>query len=73
MGVVLYVMTTGTLPFRAKSLHDLFTMIREGRYKSLPTGLSASFCDLISKILVKDPSERLSLREIQQHDWMLAS
>lgn len=71
MGVCLFVMTTGTLPFRAKSLPDLFTMIREGNYKTLPSGLSSSFIDLISKILVIDPSKRLSLREIQQHEWML--
>lgn len=71
MGVCLFVMTTGTLPFRAKSLPDLFTMIREGNYKSLPSGLSSSFIDLISKILVIDPSKRLTLREIQQHEWML--
>jgi len=71
MGVCLFVMTTGTLPFRAKSLPDLFAMIREGNYKRLPSGLSSSFIDLISKILVIDPSKRLSLREIQQHEWML--
>lgn len=71
MGVVLFVMTTGTLPFRAKSLPDLFSIIREGKYKSLPNGVSSSFCDLISKILVIDPNKRLTLREIQQHEWML--
>jgi serine/threonine protein kinase len=71
MGVVLYVMTTGTLPFQAKALPNLFSIIREGTYKSLPRSLSPSLKDLLSKILVTDPSKRITLREIQKHDWML--
>ena len=35
-----------------------------------PEHLSAEVCDLISRMLVKNPEERISLEEIKAHPWI---
>lgn len=66
--MILYVMTTGCLPFDEKSMPGLFDRIRSASYRST-RGVSASLADLIKKILVVDPRKRIGLDETQQHDW----
>ena len=42
------------------------------QYKIPENGeVSPQLRDLLSKILVDDPQERISMREIQQHPWYL--
>lgn len=68
MGVILYVMSTGCLPFDEKSMPELFSKIRTGNYRQ-PKGISVQLVDLISRILVADPKQRLSLDDIERHSW----
>jgi 5'-AMP-activated protein kinase catalytic alpha subunit len=71
-GVILYVMSTGSLPFDEKSMPELFAKIRAANYRP-PRGISPSLVDLISRILVANPKKRVSLEEIQRHEWYIGS
>lgn len=69
LGVLLFAMVTGTLPFRAKTLPDLQKLILKGRYE-LPEYLSNEVCDVIDGLLQLVPQQRLSFEELLQHSWM---
>jgi serine/threonine protein kinase len=68
MGVILFVMVTGTLPFDEPSLPKLFERIQRADFSS-PSYLSSRVVDLISKILVPDPTNRISIKDIKKHPW----
>lgn len=68
IGVILYVLVTGTLPFDAPTLPLLFGKIQSADYP-MPSFLSTSLGSLIRKILVSDPESRASIAEIKTHPW----
>jgi serine/threonine protein kinase len=68
LGVVLFVLVTGELPFNGHNFTDLFAKIIQGQY-TLPEYLSDDCQDLISKMLKVEPNERLSLDNIRTHAW----
>uniref|UniRef100_A0A6B2L240 Protein kinase domain-containing protein n=1 Tax=Arcella intermedia TaxID=1963864 RepID=A0A6B2L240_9EUKA len=67
-GVILYALLTARLPFDDPYIPTLFRRIREGKY-SMPPFLSNEAKDLISKILVCNPVDRLTVKEIRMHSW----
>lgn len=67
--MILYVMATGRLPFDEPTMPELFAKIQKGTFKAFPSGLSGPFKDLVSKLMVANPRERLQLSEIQEHEW----
>lgn len=67
-GVVLFAMLCGHLPFCDTDTHVLFKKILACNYK-LPAYLSPHAQDLIQKLLVKAPEQRISLEEIREHSW----
>ncbi|CAG9320286.1 unnamed protein product [Blepharisma stoltei] len=68
MGVLLYAMICGTVPFKAKTLVDLHKLILKCKY-SMPDGLSAGVQDLIKRLLNPIPHLRISLDDIMSHPW----
>lgn len=62
LGVLLYAMVTGALPFRDSQC------VTRGEYKC-PPDLSSSIKELISQILQVNPEQRLSLQQIIEHPW----
>jgi 5'-AMP-activated protein kinase catalytic alpha subunit len=68
IGIVLFAMVCGFLPFDEKNDDRLFKMIKEGKY-NLPTFLSHNVKDLIKRILITDPKRRLSFEAIKNHPW----
>lgn len=67
-GVILYEMLTGILPFDSPHLEKLYTMIEKGEYDS-PTGISPQAKDLITRLLVTDPTARATMKDVIAHPW----
>ncbi|XP_059895757.1 serine/threonine-protein kinase SIK1 [Gadus macrocephalus] len=71
LGVVLYVLVCGSLPFDGHSLPVLRQRVTEGRFR-IPFFMSEDCESLIRKMLVVDPARRISVAQIKQHRWMMA-
>lgn len=71
-GVVLYVMLVGGYPFGdLANGRELVRRIASATY-SVPVPLSASCTDLLSKIFVVNPAQRITVADILEHAWMTA-
>jgi serine/threonine-protein kinase NIM1 len=68
LGVLLYFLVTGSMPFRAPTVASLKAAILEGSF-SCPASLSPDCDDLIVSMLRRKPSSRASLPEIASHPW----
>ncbi|KAE9551538.1 hypothetical protein FO519_005252 [Halicephalobus sp. NKZ332] len=73
VGVVMYEMMCGRLPFYAEKHEKLFELILNGSLR-YPSKLSPPAKDLLAGLLVKDPNRRLGggpddWREIQVHEF----
>ncbi|XP_018605421.2 serine/threonine-protein kinase SIK1 [Scleropages formosus] len=69
LGVVLYVLVCGLLPFDGPNLPALRQRVTEGRFR-IPFFMSQECENLIRKMLVVDPAKRISIAQIKQHRWM---
>ncbi|KAG5618524.1 hypothetical protein H5410_018348 [Solanum commersonii] len=67
-GVILYALLCGTLPFDDENIPNLFKKIKSGVY-TLPSHLSPLARDLIPRMLIVDPMNRISVPDIRQHQW----
>jgi serine/threonine protein kinase len=68
MGVLLYAILSGTVPFRAKSLQELHKLILRCKYQ-MPENVSENAQDLIRRMLNPIPHLRISLEEMKKHPW----
>ncbi|XP_037380775.1 serine/threonine-protein kinase SIK1 [Talpa occidentalis] len=71
LGVVLYVLVCGSLPFDGPSLPALRQRVLEGRFR-IPFFMSQDCETLIRRMLVLDPAKRITVAQIRQHRWMQA-
>ena len=68
LGVLLFCMVCGTVPFKANNLADLHKAMLLGRFE-LPEFLSESAKDLIQQMLVIVPYKRIALDQVLIHPW----
>lgn len=71
LGVILYVLLAGFLPFDEPTMSGLFRKIQKGDFQ-FPPWFSPEAKDLIGKILVVDPAKRFQLKDVQAHKWYTA-
>lgn len=67
-GVILYVMLCGRLPFDDEFIPALFKKISNGVY-TLPNYLSQGAKDLLTRMLVVNPLNRITIHEIIEDEW----
>ncbi|TRZ00810.1 hypothetical protein DNTS_020951 [Danionella cerebrum] len=72
LGVMLYTILVGRYPFHDVEPGSLFSKIRRGHF-SIPETLTPKARCLIRSILRREPTERLTSREILYHPWFSAS
>eukprot|EP00117_Sycon_ciliatum_P040631 scpid58394/ scgid3025/ Maternal embryonic leucine zipper kinase; Protein kinase Eg3 len=69
MGVLLYALLCGFLPFDHDNTAYLYRLIQAGKYE-VPKWLSTASTQLISELLVTNPTRRLTVDVLIQHTWM---
>ncbi|XP_077467525.1 serine/threonine-protein kinase SIK3 homolog isoform X2 [Stigmatopora argus] len=69
LGVVLYVLVCGALPFDGSTLQNLRARVLSGKFR-IPFFMSTDCEYLIRHMLVLEPSRRLTMEQICKNKWM---
>ena len=69
LGVLLYVMVCGRLPFKDKDMKLLYEKIKKGDVV-FPEFISDNAKNLIQRLLVIDPKRRATMRDVYDHSWI---
>eukprot|EP00127_Corallochytrium_limacisporum_P000676 Clim_evm75s22 gene=Clim_evmTU75s22 len=72
-GVIIYIILCGYPPFYHENDNRLYRIIMKGKFEYDPKywkDISDSAKDLINKLLVVNPSKRLSAEEALEHPWI---
>lgn len=73
IGIIMYFMVTGKHPFDDKTSDEIYYLIIKGKYnESLLNNskCSSNLKDLINRILVTDIAQRITLKEVLDHQWI---
>ncbi|XP_039090784.1 maternal embryonic leucine zipper kinase isoform X4 [Hyaena hyaena] len=70
MGILLYVLMCGFLPFDDDNVMALYKKITRGKYE-VPKWLSSSSVLLLQQMLQVDPKKRISVKNLLSHPWIM--
>ncbi|XP_077444481.1 serine/threonine-protein kinase MARK2-like isoform X13 [Stigmatopora argus] len=69
LGVILYTLVSGSLPFDGQNLKELRERVLRGKYR-IPFYMSTDCENLLKKFLILNPSKRGSLEQIMRDRWL---
>lgn len=75
LGVIFYILLCGYPPFYGDNQTELYTAIKSASFEYDPEDwghISAQAKDLIDKLLVVQPSQRLTCKQVLKHPWVVA-
>eukprot|EP00903_Cladosiphon_okamuranus_P019868 g18261.t1 len=73
VGVIIFIILSGCPPFHDKDQNRLFRKIKAGHFSFYPeywSEVSSNAKDLIRKLLVVDPKQRITAAEACEHPWL---
>ncbi|XP_055330954.1 serine/threonine-protein kinase SIK3-like [Paramacrobiotus metropolitanus] len=71
LGIVLYVLICGALPFDGDNLNEIKARVLNGRFR-VPFFMSRDCENLLRLMLVIDPHKRCNLQTVMNHRWVRA-
>ncbi|KAF5018312.1 hypothetical protein F66182_9711 [Fusarium sp. NRRL 66182] len=69
MGVSLYCLKYGRIPFHHDGVLDMYDAIRSDE-PQIPQDENPDFVDLMQKVLNKDPEQRITMDKLREHPWV---
>ena len=72
LGILLYILGCGVLPFRAKSIEDLHLKIIKAKVvfpENKELTLSEDYQDLVRGLIKSNGEERLTIPQVLSHPW----
>jgi len=69
VGVVLFSMICGYLPFHEESNKEMYKKIKDGKY-TIPSHVSKLGRELIHSLLNTNPKKRIKIQQIKKHSWI---
>lgn len=69
LGCLLYSMIVGRPPFESTDIRDTFSRVSRGDFR-IPEDVSPDARDLISRLIVLDPKQRIPLESIRRHPFV---
>ncbi|ORY83124.1 kinase-like domain-containing protein [Protomyces lactucae-debilis] len=70
LGVTLYCLLCGKVPFEAQNEFELFERIVADEVE-IPEAVDSDARDLLQRMLIKDPAKRITIPEIKRHAFVL--
>ena len=72
LGVCLYALLYGTVPFKANNMSELHQLIMKAKYslKDEKAEITDEAKSLIRALLEPDPNKRITMEQIQKHVWL---
>lgn len=69
MGVTLYCLRFGRIPFEKTGMLDLYESIKNDDF-DLSSNVGDDFTDLMKRVMEKDPEKRIRMEELREHPWV---
>jgi serine/threonine protein kinase len=70
MGVTLFCLCFGRLPFVGESILDVYSAIREAPLSVPDENADPRLVDLLERMLTKEPEKRMKMEELRDHCWV---
>ncbi len=71
LGIVLYAMLFGHIPFQSRNKEELLMQITTGKIKFNKDSVSKESMQLLKKLLERNPAKRITLPQIMNHPWLM--